>query len=171
MPLLAHYHASKHRQQPNYLDTVRQGKCLAGMRRYKCCGWDITWLAKLLPCCPWVPPEWWLGYSRRQRRAILTFAAAGAVMLLVLALVVAAALAIMHAGPRPGAGRASGGVANLSSKGSACAWAQRRLPPGVRPRLYRLAIQTDLKARAPAVPQGCHAVTVAAALQNNALQM
>ena len=117
------------------------------MRRYKCCGWDVTWLAKLLPCCPWVPPEWWLGYSRRQRRAILTFAAAGAVMLLVLALVVAAALAIMHAGPKPGAGRAGGGLASPSSEGLACGWAKRRLPPGVRPRLYRLAIQTDLQAR------------------------
>lgn len=135
------------------------------MRRYKCCGWDVTWLAKLLPCCPWVPPEWWLGYSRRQRRAILTFAAAGAVMLLVLALVVAAALAIMLAGPRPGAGRAGGGgVASPSSEALACAWAQRRLPPGVRPRLYRLAIQTDLQARPKsqnpsAILHGCIAGT------------
>ena len=120
------------------------------MRRYKCCGWDVTWLAKLLPCCPWVPPEWWLGYSRRQRRAILTFAAAGCIMLLILALVVAAALAILHAGPKPHLppphelGREA-----PPGEEEACAWTRWELPQGVRPRLYRLAIQTDLQAGGP----------------------
>lgn len=120
----------------------------AGMRRYKCCGCDVTWLAKVLPCCPWVPPEWWLGYSRRQRRAILTFAAAGGVMLLVLGLVVAVALAILHAGPKPlppGPKAGNQGVP-LGDGDSECAWTRWQLPASVKPRLYRLAIQTDLQA-------------------------
>lgn len=123
------------------------------MRRYKCCGCDVTWLAKVLPCCPWVPPEWWLGYSRRQRRAILTFAAAGGVMLLVLGLVVAIALAILHAGPKPlppGPKAGNQGVP-LGEADSECAWTRWQLPASVRPRLYRLAIQTDLQA-APSQP-------------------
>ena len=51
------------------------------MRRWQCCGADMTWLARCIPCSAWVAPEWWYRYSRRQRRIILTLAAFAAALL------------------------------------------------------------------------------------------
>ncbi|KAK9805996.1 hypothetical protein WJX73_002376 [Symbiochloris irregularis] len=49
-------------------ETLLDWEQYAGNRKVRCCGCDVSWLQRLLPCLPWVPPEWWYKYSRRQRK-------------------------------------------------------------------------------------------------------
>lgn len=53
------------------------------MRRLRCCGLDVSWLPKLLPCVSFVPPEWWYRYSRRQRKIMLTVGTVGGILIAV----------------------------------------------------------------------------------------
>ena len=40
-------------------DTLLDWEQYAGNRRVRCCGCDVSWLQRCMPCLPWVPPEWW----------------------------------------------------------------------------------------------------------------
>ena len=40
-------------------ETLLDWEQYAGNRRVRCCGCDVSWLQRCMPCLPWVPPEWW----------------------------------------------------------------------------------------------------------------
>lgn len=40
-------------------ETLLDWEQYAGNRKTRCCGCDVSWLQRCLPCLPWVPPEWY----------------------------------------------------------------------------------------------------------------
>ena len=114
------------------------------MRRWQCCGADMTWLARCIPCSAWVAPEWWYRYSRRQRRIILTLAAFAAALLvlgLLLFILVASTSGLQAQHRNAEGGKA---VSVDAAKYPECAWAALSLPGNVTPAAYSLSLQADL---------------------------